>query len=144
MIGQVLSWVRARRPEQPCTPDDRVAEVASPAIDEMVTVTVDELNAVLDGLAPDVMPWLPDLPAAVVPELVIRIPIEGVPRAQFEDGSGKRVSPDARMRDWLVAARACGTLYVNACTVAEVFAALDAERLEGGQPGRLYDGCADE
>lgn len=144
MIREVLSWARARRLEQPCTRDDRVAEVASPAIDETVMVTVAELDAVLDGLAPDVMPWLPDLAAAVVPELVIRIPIEGVPRAQFEDGRGKRVRPDARMRDWLVAARACGTLYVNACAVEKAFTVLDAERLEGGLPGRLYDGCADE
>jgi hypothetical protein len=94
----------------------------------------------MDVLAPEVAPWLPDLPRAVVPELVIRIPIEGVPLVRFEDGFGDPVQWDARMRDWLTAARSMGTLYVTAHNIVEAFELWDTERLEGRPPGRLFQG----
>lgn len=94
----------------------------------------------LDVLAPDVAPWIADLPTATVPKLVIEIPFEGVPRSHFVDANGRRVAVPDRMRDWLTGARCMGTLYVQACTIAEAFEAYDEERREGRPPGRLYQG----
>jgi hypothetical protein len=118
------------------------AFLAPAPVRETVSVSVEELDAIIDGSGPGVVSWLTDLPRAVVPELVIRVPLEGVPQYSLEDGEGCRLAVrDPRRRqlaDWLSAARHCGALMVNAASVAEAFALLDEERLGGGQPGRLF------
>lgn len=135
----VALFKRTRGPIAPA-PIAQPAEAGCNPAEEVAWL---ELLACWDVLVPDHAPWLPDLPPATVPELVIRCPIEGLPQVWFEDGRGNRVGRSDEMLDWLLAARSVGTLHVNANAVAALFAMYDNERLEGRPPGRLFQGEAE-
>lgn len=143
LVLVVAAGRRSGRPAAPLIAADgcNASETSSVVFEcDVIEAPSDDWFSSVDVLAPVVAPWLADLSSAVVPELVIRIPLEGVPRLRFEDGFGRQIVPDGRMVDWLLSARSLGTLYVNAGNVAEAFELLDRERLEGRPPGRLFQG----